>query len=811
MSEPGIYTLMKIITGGLSAIATGPMGDTELPDIKLQEALGGNQSSYAAEVISPNGSSLGWSGHDRPGSPRILDLPEMFIFALLSVEDAHFGLHPGIDPIAVASAGFDTLLGDRRGGSTITQQLVKNAVTGPELTIDRKLREGILAVRAQAAFPPDELLQAYLAKAWFGRGQKGAAGAALAWFGKTWSEIEIHEAAFLAGILKGPSFYDPLKYPERSKARRDLVISMMHQRRMISESEMNDAQAKPITVITQEQASEIFDRVPHWVSSGIFSDFERYGLMNRSDISSGDFRVTTTIDPDWQSLAEEALIAGISRLSPPGPVKNINLPDISYGDPLSGSEVEAMRNEAVQALASTHKSGRAIILKTEGQNAFVIIDRGFGKLEWDKVSFNQKELGFKPARGDVLPYKRVNDMPELQSAPQVQGAVVVMNPENGAILATVGGTDPDLFPFDRTDAQRQPGSSLKPFLWARAMSEGMRYDDLVEDIERNYHQPGGQVWRPRNYDHSQSGLIPLFVGLEESSNLVAASLSDQMGISALSTITELAGIYEWGGMRRHVSSALGASETSLTRMAAGYSALANGGLVVTPHHVGQIERDGRILWTPPGAEESYAIATRETIDDISSMLYGVTQRGTAYRAFKGFDVPVAGKTGTTEGYRDAWFMSFTPGVVVGVWIGRDDFNPIPGRPSGSRAAAPVARQIYESALNNGLLEENGYRPGQETFRDWPPELLQSGRSNTSPQVHRSEKRSGDPFKRQDDTPIAITPDPIAQGYLSQSGTVIQNQHSDRGYLQSDQDRNNRLISPEAPRSESSGLIFKSPW
>lgn len=810
MSEPGLYALTKVIAGGLSAVLTGPLGSADLPEVDLRDALGGTQSSYAAEIIAPDGERLGWAGHDRPGSPDIHDLPEDFIFALLSIEDAHYGLHPGVDPVAVASAGIDTLRGNRRGGSTITQQLVKNAVTGADLTIERKIHEGILAVRAQHAFPPDELLQAYLAKAWFGRGQKGAAGAALAWFGKPWDEIQLHEAAFLAGLLKGPAYYDPISNPERAKARRDLVIAMMHARKMISTTDMAVAQSLPLEVIPEEEAERIFDQVPHWVSSGIAADLDRYGLMNRSDISSGQVEITTTISTDWQQLAEDALQAGIKRLSPSGPAITLELPAVQYGDPLDEG-FEELRQEAANALATTRRTGRAIVVTLQGNTAEVIIDRGYGTLEWDKVNVDEKELGYTPKRGDVLAYQRIDDEVRLKSTPQVQGAIIVMDPQNGAILASIGGNNAELSPFDRTNAKRQPGSSIKPFLWARAMEDGLRFDDLVEDVERDYVQANGQVWSPRNYDHSQSGLIPLFVGLEESSNLVAASLVDQVGLSGLATITELAGVYDWGDMRRHVSSALGASETSLTRMAAGYSALANGGLIVTPHRISKVERDGRILWTPPGAEDEYAIATRRTTDNISSMLYGVTRRGTAYSAFKGSSVPVAGKTGTTEGYRDAWFMSFTPGLVVGVWVGRDDFTPIPGRLSGSRAAAPIARQIYEGAYDLGLIDQEGYRPGQAKRIDWPPRLLEAGRHrvNSGSGTHRQ-----DPFKRDDNSPLLERREGASSGYLQPIeglDNILNPRSGSNGYLSDNQDRNAPLTRSDSPRSPESGLIFKSPW
>ena len=713
MSEPGLYALTKIITAGISAVITGPIGSTDLPDIELRDALGGTKSSYAAIIKSPDNTIMGWAGHDRPGSPQIHDLPVDFIEALLSMEDARYGFHPGIDPVAIVSAIIDNLNGKRRGGSTITQQLVKNAITGADLTINRKIREAILAVRVQAAYPPEEILRAYLAKAWFGRGQKGAAGAALAWFGKPWNEIKIHEAAFLVGLLKGPAYYDPVIYPERALQRRNLVLAGMHKDEKITATDMAVAQALPLDVISNAETRTLFKQVPHWISSGISADLTRHGMMHRSDISSGKPEITTTISSEWQQLAQTALRNGINRLSKPGPAITLDIPPLSPDHSTTGDDIEKLRQAAIKAIATTQNTGRAIIAGKQNGKLFALIDRGYGPLEWDFPNIDTETLGYKPAIGDVLPFTRLNGNIVLQSVPQVQGAVIVMKPETGAILASIGGHDPDLFPFERTEAQRQPGSALKPFLWARAMEEGMQYDTLIEDLEQSYYLSNGETWRPKNYDHRQTGLIPLYIGLEKSSNLIAARLIDILGISSLASIVEFAGIYNWGTMHRHPSAALGTSETSLVRMVAGYAALANGGRIITPHRIASITRDNEILWTPPGPETGFALATPATIADITAMLYGVTQRGTAWSAFHDFNLPVAGKTGTTENHRDAWFISYTPGIVVGVWIGRDDFASIPGRPTGSRAAAPVARDIYKAALDAGLLQSDGFRPEQQ--------------------------------------------------------------------------------------------------
>ena len=774
MPEAGLYVLTKVIAGGLSAVTTGPFGTIDLPDVDLSAKIAGNTAGYAAAVSDASGEMLGHAGLGSGYSPSPFQLPDRFIQALLSIEDTRYGRHPGVDPMAVGSAAIDTISGRRRGGSTLTQQVVKNAITGPELSLDRKIREAILAIRAHQALPHDRILQGYLANAWFGRGQHGAAGAALAWFGKDWSEIELHEAAFLAGLLKGPSYYDPVAHPERATARRNTVLARMRDSGMITETDYAVAISLPLEVIPDEEADALLEALPRWIATGIDADFARYGLTNRSDIAAGGLEVVTTINRQWQRIAEEALEAGIDRLATAGPGGHVDLGGLRPGDDLATPAAGRLREAAAAHVATTRRRGRAIVAGADGDAFHIILDRGFGALEWDSARLTEDAREYTPAPGDVLPYTREAGEPILHPVDQVQGAVVVMDPASGAILASIGGPDPEMSPFDRTAALRQPGSAIKPFLWAAAMENGMRWSDMVADRVETYATPTGETWRPRNYDRSESGLIPLFVGLEESSNLVAAHLVDRLGVAPFARVTEMAGIYDWGKMSRHPASALGASETSLTRLAAGYAAIANGGAAVTPHHVASVRHEGREVWRPRGSGEGYAVASPRTIGDLDAMLWGVTRRGTAAGALRGLDMPVAGKTGTSSGYRDAWFMSYTPDIVVGVWIGRDDATSIPGNPTGSRAAAPVARAVYEAALADRLLTGDGLRPGRPAAPNWPPNLFEMSSATAAPRTAPSARDS--PFKR----PLPEEAEPQATptsgpGYLdrpAERGTIF---------------------------------------
>ncbi|CAN0550097.1 unnamed protein product, partial [Laminaria digitata] len=335
---------------------------------------------------------------------------------------------------------------------------------------------------------------------------------------------------------------------------------------MISKEALNAAKEEPVSVISSADAGKLLDRVPSWVASSIDDDVRRFDILKGANAFSGDVTVYTTIDPEIQEIAKTALRHTIEEIGGKGPAGTVALPGLSYGDSLENEVISGVRNSAAQYMATSRTVGRAIVHSTNQNIARVIIDRGYGDLEWAETPFSLAELDYQPRPGDVLPYTRENGQPVLQSTPQIQGAVVIMAPETGAILASVGGYDASISPFDRTRAMRQPGSSIKPFLWLKALESGIQFDDLVMDAEVTYTTPGGVLWRPRNYDGKQSGPIPLFVGLEESSNLVAAHLVARLGIGAMAEITEAAGIYEPGTMKFHPSSSLGVSETTLNQL-----------------------------------------------------------------------------------------------------------------------------------------------------------------------------------------------------------------------------------------------------
>lgn len=721
MSEAGAFTLIKALIGGVSAVLTGPSGDISLPERNLERALTADLPAVHGRLSSETGRRMGWIDVSPGRSPGKV-IPDVFLEGLVATEDARFREHPGVDPFAVISAAADLAHGTVRGGSSLVQQSVKNAITGSDRTLDRKITEAIISVRAVSAIPREKILDGYLANAWFGRGGKGATSAARRITGKPWGETETADAALLVGMLKGPADYDPLARPEAAIDRRRIVLRSMRRNGVITEDAEAAANAAPLP------SPGLLEEAEKWTGLAVERDLGRVSMS-----ASDEAELTLTIRPRWQKIVQDALETAVTEAAGKGPAGSVTV---------DGRAEEDVLKDAARLLTTTETTGRAIVMAPpKNGEVTVLVDRGYGAAEEDVA--RAPEAGAKP--GDVFAYRRTEEGLRLVETPRANGAAVVMEARTGAILASVGGARPKTSDFDRTQALRQPGSAIKPFLWARALEAGVPYDEMISDTAETYVTPTGETWTPRNYDGSETGLIPLFVGLEESSNQVAARLVSRLGTEAFAEVTELAGVYPRNGMRRHPSSALGASGTSLTRLVAGYAAIANGGTSVTPHVIARVNDD------PVTPEKGAPVMTRRTSGLLSSMTYGVTSRGTAAGAF-GSPPPIAGKTGTTQDYRDTWFVGFTPDIVVGVWIGRDDNASLPGRPTGASTAAPVVRDIIDKLQENGLTKA----PGRLTRAAWPPDLLEARRRGNRRYTREGaiiyspdsapENFEGDPFK-----------------------------------------------------------------
>lgn len=638
-----ISSVAAILISLAGAVSSASPGGIDIPatqsalEVEIQRPPG-----LSAEVLDASGFILGQIRSSSAGGD-ISRLPDLLLAAIIATEDRSFPNNPGIDIRGLLRAARSYIGGGRVGGSTLTQQLAKNAITGNDFTLDRKLVEAVLAARISASVDSSDILTGWMSQAWIGRGTYGVGGAARIWFDKDWSDVSLGEIAWIAGSLQGPGLYDPSRNKDRALARRNHVLGRMLEEGYITEEDYQYALEEDLVVSPETPSPSSLDT---WIASAISHDIRNASRLTRrvSDVDSqGSVKAHLTIDQDWQSVAQ------------------------------------------------------------------TILDRSLS-----------------PLRNDYA---------------DIEGAVVILDPQTGGLIASVGGAS-GRSEYDRTRALRQPGSSVKPFIWAEAISTGLSPDMLMLDQVKTY-LSRGERWTPRNYDRSESGWIPLFVALEESSNLVAVSLADMIGIENAMYAMREAGLYtdENPGLEV-LPSALGASEARLVDLAAAYSGFVNGGLSVTPHVLDMVTREAEkddILWASPAPDQRSPWIDDRPAAILRDMMYGVIERGTASRAFKSFAFPVIGKTGTSQDNRDATFIGMTPDIVVAIWIGRDGGGRADGI-TGGMTAAPVFTDIMDLALAEGLIGIDGLRESDSLTIPWPPMLSSYGGSRLSTD------RYGDPLR-----------------------------------------------------------------
>lgn len=732
--------LSSLITAA-GLLAASPGGISVLPSVNMEESQQMARPGFIAHISDRSGNSLGHMFREGPISTPVDKLPIDFLNAVIAIEDRRFLEHRGIDPIGLALAAASQFGSSPRGGSSIDQQMAKNAWIGPEVSLRRKIPEALLALRAREELGSKAVLQLYLETAWFGRGVTGAAGAARAWFGKDWGDLGIGEMAYLAGILKGPGFYDAQRHPDRAVARRNQVLNAMFREGFISEEELLAEQSAPLEV--SNRIARVQGHETRWAMSAAQQALSRAideTVTNPSLLN--DVEITLSIDQNWQSIAQNALRTGLRPLSHEEPFEVISreiVSDILQEGHDSIALREIARENLSQILPWDSSAQAGMLVERNGATWTLLLDTG--ALEHREIEIPSR---ITASPGQVFAFHEADGSLRAEGRRSIDGAVVVMDPRTGEVLASIGGAFPDHTSFDRTRALRQPGSAIKTFLYLAAFENGYTPEMWVSDTERDFVTEDGVIWRPRNYGRTQAGTVTLRTAFEQSSNLAAAHLIDEIGSREMGRIAEAAGVYP-GGMRPHMTAALGTLETSLANITRGYATIANGGAArqqnVT-HHLsvnGQVKISNGIR-VGEGRMGTGPIARRSSIEDMISMMHGVTTRGTASQAFRGHPVTFSGKTGTTQGYRDAWFIGVSPHLAIGVWIGRDDNQPMSGRISGGRNAAPIAANILRQAFQAGMIDRDGFMPGSsDSAITWPP------MRGSSPQSLQGMEVTGDVF------------------------------------------------------------------
>ena len=662
-------------------------------------------------------------------------MPKMLVKAFLSAEDKNFYYHPGIDPVGIMRAVLTNVKNFARGrrlvgASTITQQVAKNFLLTSDVTLKRKIKEAILAFRIERALSKKRILELYLNEIYLGFGSYGVATAALNYFNKSLDDLTISEAAFLAALPKAPNNYNPLKNSSGARARRDWVIGRMLEDEVITSEEARRARAKPIYLRRRDNTE--------YVQAKYFAEEVRQELVKRygeNDLYKGGLSVRTTLNPDYQSIANRVLRDGLEaydrRHGWRGPLAHVELNQ----DWLS----QLVSIKPPTAIGDWHI---AVVREILEEKTKIGLDDGslgvipFKELKWARKWLKGENLGpsvKKPedvlSVGDIILVDKVPGEKEdnatkevnysLQQIPEIEGALLAIDPHTGRVLAMVGGYDYEKSQFNRSvHARRQPGSAFKPFVYLVALDKGFTPSSLILDAPFVIDQgPGLPKWRPANYTKKFYGPSTMRLGIEKSRNLMTVRLAQTIGIESIAQYAHNFGIVDQ--MPRQLSMSLGAVETTLLRLTAAYAMLVNGGKRIKPTLIDRIQdrhgqtvfkHDNRLcpkcqtsFWTnqpvPNFAESKEKLTDPGSAFQMVSMLEGVIERGTG-RRIREIGKPLAGKTGTTNGSLDAWFLGFSPDLAVGVFAGFDTPRSLGKREQGASVAAPIFRAFMADALSD---------------------------------------------------------------------------------------------------------------
>jgi penicillin-binding protein 1A len=666
-------------------------------------------------------------------------VPELVKNAFIAAEDKNFYTHPGIDFVALGramSTNLQNLGSDKRqlGASTITQQVAKNFLLTSERSIDRKIKEAILAFRIEQAYSKDRILELYLNEIFLGLGAYGVAGASLTYFDKSVNELKLHEAAYLAALPKAPNNYHPFNKTENALDRRNWVIDQMVRNGFSTAGEAEEAKKLPLGVNPRRRTNYLF-------ASEYFSEEVRRDIVNRygeDALYEGGLSIRTTLDPALQVMARRALQNGLIRFDRKigfkGPYKHIEL-DGDWGEALA--KIDGLSDVPEWKLAvvlSADATGARIGIKPEVEvSGKLSAERLTGNISFENMKWAAK-IALKDEKpktaktpqeilkpGDVVFVTAADDTGSgefvLQQLPRIEGALVAMDPHTGRVLAMAGGFSFADSQFNRaTQAYRQPGSSFKPFVYATALDNGYTPSSVVLDAPIQIDQGGqGEIWEPKNYAGGYAGPSTLRLGIEKSRNLMTVRLAKDMGMPLVSEYAKRFGVYD--NLAPYLSMSLGSGETTALRMVSGYAVLANSGKKIVPSFVDRIQdrygktifrHDARVCADCNGASwqnqaEPVLEDNREQVLDpmtayqITSMMEGVVKSGTA-TIVRQLGVPVAGKTGTTNDEKDVWFIGYTPDLVAGVYMGYDNPQPMGHGSTGGEIAAPIFLEFMQGAL-----------------------------------------------------------------------------------------------------------------
>ena len=679
-----------------------------IPDYKF---LKNYKPPVSSKVYAGNGDLVADFSKEKRIFVPYNTIPKNVINAFLSAEDKNFFSHPGVDAKGVLRAiinNIKNILTSKRleGASTITQQVAKNFLLTNEISLNRKLKEAILAFRIERALSKERILELYLNQIYLGSGAYGVAAASLEYFDKSIKKLDYSEAALLAALPKAPSKYNPYKNIEIAEFRRNLVLKNILDNNFINEEEYENFKKKPIVLkkkkrIYLEDAQYFIEDI----RKNIIQDLTYEKVYNQG------FNINTPINLYLQKIATDSLRQGLisydQRKGWRGVISNVQYSE-NWIENLERFKLEKSINWKI-----------AIVKKVDQFKAFIETeDKINGTIDYKDISWTKKEFNDLLKVGDIVYVEKANkDNYVLKQVPKINGGIVVMDPFTGRVLALSGGFSFRNSEFNRaSQALRQPGSAFKPFVYALALENNFTPSSLVLDAPLVLDQGSDlKLWKPENYGKKFYGPSTLRTGLEKSRNLMTVRISQNLGIDKIAQFSKDLDIYE--NPEQLLSISLGSAETTLLKLTSAYCTFVNGGKLVSPILIDRIQdsegitiinNDKRkcancdqISFTGkeyPKIKDNYKqVFSSQTAYQITSILEGVIERGTGKKLRK-LNLNLAGKTGTTNENTDAWFIGFTSNMVVGVYVGMDNPTPLGKFETGSKTALPIFENFIKLAV-----------------------------------------------------------------------------------------------------------------
>jgi penicillin-binding protein 1A len=779
----GVVALSLIAVAGFSLALYSAWLFHDLPDASQ---LAEYRPPTSTRVYSWDGALIGEFGKERRIFVPYDQIPPLQVKAFLAAEDRKFFEHGGIDVEGLGRAlmrDIGNLARGRKlqGGSTITQQVAKNVLLTGDQTFGRKIKEAILARRLEQTLPKERILELYLNEIWLGYRSYGVAAAAYNYFGKPLNELDLAQMAYLAALPKGPDNYHPIRHRTAAIARRNWILGEMVAMGAVTKAQAEAAMREDLKVQTTPERA-------HYKDADYFLEETRLRIAGTlgQKADNGGLYIRTTLDSRLQTAARVALMKGLETY------------DRRHGwrgawghvDLQPGWEKEA----ASKSPASERRTWKAAVVDRAGGAVHVILPSGgAGDLDPKDVAWAKAGKGL--AVGDLIfvEPEEGGRLYNLRQIPAVNGAIVAIEPHTGRTLAMVGGYSFSLSKFNRaTQAQRQPGSSFKPFVYATALENGFTPASIVSDAPISITGGNGEVYEPENYKHETFGPGPIRNGLVHSLNLMTLHIALKVGMKKIAANAVKYGVVN--SMPPELAMAIGAGETTPFKLVGAYAAFPNGGFRIEPHLIEEVQdrtgaailkadnRDCPHCDDPFGGQESPRIPPMGTpvMDPITAyqitlMLQGVVQNGTG-SAVSSLGRPLAGKTGTTNDYRSAWFVGYSPSLVAGVFIGFDDNRSLGEGETGAQAAVPVFIDFMREALK-GVPVENfkapkdakmisvhghveAFKPGTEPKPDAPEPVIGADGLPTKPMAFKFAAPAPEPPLKTPSPPAVALPPPL---------------------------------------------------